>query len=86
MEYPITFYRQGWSDLSDWVLVMDSDHEKECRAKGFKHMTEFTDPFPVAEKPTDVAEIQQTAHNDATPKRRGRPPKVKQNDDSGATD
>ena len=82
MEYPVTFYRQGWSDLSDWILVLDADHEKECRAAGFKHMSEFS----------DVAETQQISQNDDTakaeapvsaapaeaPKRRGRPPKVTQ--------
>jgi hypothetical protein len=76
MEYPVTFYRQGWADLSDWVLVLDAEHEKECRAAGFKHMREFV----------DVAETQQIGQNDSTaqaekapeeaPKRRGRPPRV----------
>jgi len=76
MEYPVTFYRQGWADLSDWILVLDADHEKECRAAGFKHMREFS----------DVAKKQQITQNDGTaqaddaqaeaPKRRGRPPKA----------
>lgn len=82
MEYPVTFYRKGWDDLSDWILVESAEHEAECRREGFKHMSEFS---TVAEPVADVAEIQQTAHNDATPKRRGRPPRVK-HDDSGSTD
>lgn len=83
MEYPVTFYRQGWNDLSDWILVESAEHEIQCRAAGFKHMREFSED--VADAPHDVAEKQQVAHNESAPKRRGRPPRVK-HDDSGATD
>lgn len=85
MEYPVTFYRQGWNDLSDWILVLSAEHEQECRDQGFKHMREFPLPDDVAEPVSSVAEIQQLPHNEAAPKRRGRPPRVK-HDDSGATD
>ena len=69
MIYPITYYRTGPTDLSDFVLIMDAEQERKERAKGFKHLGEFFSAV-------GVAEIQQIAHNDTTPKRRGRPPKV----------
>lgn len=77
MTYPLMMYRQGWEDIDDNTIVNDDAGEKEARANGFKRMQEFPLPGSVADLPQ--------MYNNATTKRRGRPPKVK-NDDSSQPD
>lgn len=77
MPYPMMMYRRGWEDIHDNIVVHDEEGEKSARLSGFKHMEEFSSGSVVAETPQ--------IDNNATTKRRGRPPKVR-HDDSGPTD
>ena len=55
-EYPKQLYRQGWDDLSDYVVVENDDEEDAARAEGFKMLSEEGEEAPKRGRKAKAAE------------------------------